>query len=98
MKRLITWFCRLQDERIDRQIAAFKNVSSYTFTDISSEAFRTYEYPAGYTVTYYKPLLLSVSPSGAHRLFTADGMSHYIATGWNSIHWKARRGCPHFVK
>lgn len=74
----------------------FFNESEREFTDISSELFRVYEY--GYDkVEIESPLLLSVSESGNHYVFDADGVSHCLPTGWHHLWWKTRPGAPHFV-
>lgn len=76
----------------------FKNDSDNVFTDISSEAYRTYEFPKGDLVTITKPLKLSVSRSGGHRVFDEGGTSHYVPKGWIHLHWKPREGQANFVK
>lgn len=75
----------------------FKNESGLTFADISSESFRTYDY-GNKTVTIKNPIYLNVSKSGGHRLFDAEGFSHYVPNGWVHIFWKAKDGQPNFVK
>jgi hypothetical protein len=75
----------------------FINASEHTFTDISSEENRTYEYPDKF-VTLNAPLYLSVSKSGGHRVFTADGRGHYMPTGYVHISWVPKPGQPSFVK
>lgn len=76
----------------------FRNDSTNKFVDISSEAYRTYLYLGKGVVRIDNPLQLSISKSGGHRVFDADGNSHYIAPGWQQITWKARDGQPNFVK
>jgi len=75
----------------------FKNESDLVFKDISTEANRTYRFPAGDFVILDNPLKLHVSKSGGHRVFTADGISHYISPGWIHLHWTAKVGAAHFV-
>lgn len=75
----------------------FRNESANKFVDISSEEFRRYEFPGDAFVLIKQPLRLSVGPSG-HRIFTADGICHYIPKGWIHLWWKVRDGQPHFVK
>jgi hypothetical protein len=77
----------------------FINMSDHVFTDISSEQVRKYTFPNGNTLTIDRPLYLSVSPSGGHRVFDANGKSYYvnIAQSWY-IEWVAQIGRPHFVK
>lgn len=75
----------------------FRNESGKEFTDISSEAWRSYRTPAG-ELFITEPLQLSVSDNG-HRVFDASGHSHYIDTRQGFILiWKAKDGQPHFVK
>jgi hypothetical protein len=75
----------------------FLNESSNKFVDISSEQFRSYVFPGNEIVRIENPLQLSVSASG-HRLFDAQGISHYIPKGWIHLMWQAKDGEPHFVK
>lgn len=74
----------------------FKNESTNTFSDISSEEFRTYIFIGG-EITIQNPTHLSVSKNG-HRLFDAQGICHYVPTGWIHLKWKVKEGQPHFVK
>lgn len=76
----------------------FINESGLDFTDISSEEFREYLFESGVSVHIEEPLFLNVSDSGGHRVFDADGVSHYMPTGWIHLSWKAKEGKPHFVK
>jgi hypothetical protein len=73
----------------------FINDSDFEFVDISSEEFRQYAFENS-TIEIVEPVLLSVSESGAHRIFDAEGVSHYISPGWLAISWKAKPGRPHF--
>lgn len=75
----------------------FLNDSTLEFTDISSEAFREYEFE-NKTIRIEQPLKLNVSASGGHRIFDASGTSHYVPAGWLQLKWQARTGFPHFVK
>jgi hypothetical protein len=43
------------------------------------------------------PLYLSVSKSGGHRLFDANGISHYVPPTWIHLTWKSKEGSPHFI-
>lgn len=83
-------------------IGDFNNASGLEFTDISSEDWRSYTfvYPDGkpFDLVIDKPLKLHVSESGGHRLWDAQGISHYVPFGWTHLRWKARQGQPHFVK
>ena len=74
------------------------NQSDNQFTDISSEAERTYNFGSKGFVRIVNPSMLSVSSSGGHRLLAQDGKSHYIPAGWIQLTWTAREGQPNFVK
>ena len=76
----------------------FKNESGLDFTDISTEAIRRYHYRRDDTVTILSPLMLNVSRSGGHRIFDANGVSHYIPKGWIQLTWVVKAGEPNFVK
>ena len=67
------------------------------FHDISSEEFRTYNFPNGEIVMIMRPQYLNVSASGGHRVLDAEGFSHYIPAGWIHVLWRARPGYPNFV-
>lgn len=78
-----------------------RNESGYEFTDISSEEFRVYEFSSKYNIDrvfVHKPVALSVSQSGGHRILDEDGVSHYIPSGWIKLSWVVKDGQPHFVK
>jgi hypothetical protein len=79
-------------------MTSFRNESDNDFTDISSEASRTYNFGQKGFVKITNPTKLSVSNSGGHRLFDAQGQSHYIPSGWIHLSWTAKRDHPHFVK
>lgn len=76
----------------------FKNESGLKFVDISSEEYRQYEFSKTKFVCIQNPLWLNVSSSGGHRVFDANGVSHYIPKGWIHLTWKAKKDLPHFVK
>lgn len=84
-----------------KSVAEFINKSTHEFIDISSEEYRQYVFlsPDGAPVAmrFHRPLKLSVSASGGHRLFDAEGDCHYIPAGWITLSWKAKEGQPHFV-
>lgn len=82
-------------DSIDTAIA-LENTSGLTFTVISSEEYRVYEFPDN-SIKIKSPQYLNVSNNG-HRLLDADGISHYIPFGWRHLYWKALPGKPHFVK
>ena len=64
--------------------------------DLSDEQFRVYVWPDGATIKLTAPLKLNVSKSSGHRVFTADGVSHYIPGGWIHIYWVVKPGEDHF--
>ena len=53
--------------------------------DKLNENSRTYLFPGGDTITVPQVRELLVRPSGNHRLKTADGRLHIIASGWLAI-------------
>ena len=75
-----------------------RNATDLEFEDISSEHFREYEFPGGEVVRINSPLKLHVSDSDAHRIFDANGESHYIPPEWIHLRWKTKDGEPHVVK
>lgn len=75
---------------------SLRNESDYTFTDISSERWREYDF-GGVSVRIDDPQYLAVSDNG-HRVLDADGVSHYIGFGGFYFKWQAADGEPHFVK
>lgn len=75
----------------------FINDTELDFTDISSELYREYKFDTQ-TIRIENPLRLNVSSTGGHRVFDAQGESHYIPTGWMQLTWKSRAGLPNFVK
>jgi len=81
-----------------RTSQTFINESGLEFTDVSSEQYRTYTFPSKESVTIKYPTHLHVSSSGGHRVFDADGNSHYIPSGWIHLQWRAREGKANFVK
>jgi hypothetical protein len=91
-------FCGIRNDGYKIPKEVMINESGLVFTDISSEAFRVYEFSNGKEVRIDEPLRLNVSPSGGHRLFDAGGTSHYIPKGWVHLRWKVKQGCPNFVK
>lgn len=50
-----------------------------------TEKIRTYDFGA-HSVTLHNVTELVVRPSGTHRVKTADGNLHVIASGWLAIH------------
>ncbi len=89
----------IKDKRIER-IAGFMNKSNLDFADISDEEYREYVFVVGdkeVIVKIDKPLRLNVSKTHSHRIYAADGMSHYIPAGWIHLRWKAKEGSANFV-
>lgn len=74
----------------------FENRSGLDFVDISSEEWREYTFEGGTTLRVDQPLRLHVSENG-HRIFDAQGVSHYVPLGWIHLKWKAKEGSPNFV-
>lgn len=80
-----------------KKALAFINGTPLSFSDISSEEYREYVFPGGEIVKIESPLQLNVSKNG-HRLFDAQGVSHYVPQGWIHLRWKVKSGQPNFVK
>lgn len=80
------------------QDARFENATDLEFADISSERYREYRFRGGDVVRIEAPLKLNVSESGGHRIFDAEGVSHYIPAGWIHLIWVAKEGEPNFVR
>jgi hypothetical protein len=80
------------------KLQSFLNESEHTFTDISSEVERIYNFGSKGFVKIVAPVYLSVSDSGGHRIFSQDGKSHYIPSGWLQLTWTAKVDHPNFVK
>ena len=77
----------------------FRHSTEHKWDDISSEKYRCYEFLDEMKVVKIEnPLALSVSQSGGHRVFDAQGKSHYITPGWSHLWWEVHDGQPHFVK
>jgi len=74
----------------------FINKSDLVFKDVSAEQQRSYVFQSNVEVTIQNPLKLHVSDSGGHRLFDAQGVSHYVPAGWIHLRWKSKPGTPHF--
>jgi hypothetical protein len=77
---------------------SFLNESELDFADISSERWREYRFLGGDVIHIERPLKLNVSESRGHRIYDAEGRSHYIPWGWIHLSWEAREGAPNFVK
>lgn len=78
-----------------KRVPTFNNVSGLEFVDISGEQWREYIFPGGQSIRIERPLQLHVS-DGGHRVFDADGISHYVPKSWIHLRWKAEEGTPHF--
>lgn len=72
-------------------------VKPLEFSPLSDEKYRVYCYPDGTIVRLEEPVALNVSKSGGHRVYTADGISHYIPSGWNHLYWEVYEHCNHFA-
>ena len=66
----------------------FKHTTDYEWKKIEGEKYRTYVFPNGSRVKIKKPLYLNVSKSGGHRIFDAQGFSHYIPYKWIHLFWE----------
>ena len=75
------------------------NAGSYEFFKVDTEEFRVYDWLDGMILRIDNPMYVSVNPkNGGHRVLDNAGISHYIPSGWRHLWWKAKEGCPHFVK
>jgi hypothetical protein len=75
----------------------FRNATQLDFADISSEAWREYDFGDGTIVRIEAPLKLHVDDDNGHRVFDAAGLSHYIPPRWVHLRWQAKDGQPNFV-
>lgn len=80
-----------------KTIKDFINKGENTFIDIDSELWREYVFPGEECVVIENPLKLCVKSNG-HRVWDAQGISHYIPSGWIHLKWEAKEGGPNFVK
>ena len=80
------------------EVPEFKNATDLEFVDISSEQWREYQFLGGEKIRISAPLKLNVSENRGHRIFDANGISHYIPAGWIHLKWKVKNGAPNFVK
>ena len=92
----------MENERIESMkqmgFKDFRNATPHKFDDISSELFREYEF-SDKTIRIDNPVALNVNfTSGGHRIFDAQGDSHYIPGGWKHLKWRSKDDSPHFVK
>ena len=66
-----------------------------TFNDLSDEQYRVYDFGT-HQIRLKNPMKLNVSENG-HRVYTADGISHYIPKGWIHLYWQVKPLAPHFA-
>ena len=66
------------------------------FKSIEDEAYREYVWADG-TVVRVEGVALNVSASGGHRIKGADGLAHYIPSGWVHLRWQAKPGREMFA-
>ncbi len=76
--------------------ADFINKGENSFIDIDSEVSRTYRF-SDMNITIENPLKLCVKDNG-HRVWDAQGVSHYVPSGWRHLSWTVKEGKPNFVK
>lgn len=74
-----------------------KNETNLKFKDISTELYREYLKEGRLIVRIDNPIALNVSKTGGHRVFDAQGVSHYISSKWDHLQWETKEDCPHFV-
>ena len=75
----------------------FRNQSGLDFDDISSEEWREYVFDSGTVFRIERPLRLHVSENG-HRIYDAEGISHYVPNGWIHLKWQPKDGEPNFIR
>lgn len=75
----------------------FVDEANLSWNDISSEAYRVYEF-SDTEIKIINPLKLNVGRSGGHRVFDRQGVSHYIPGGWRHLYWEPVTDGPNFVK
>jgi len=67
------------------------------FSSLEDEQYRSYEWLNEGSITIKNPLKLNVSKSGGHRILDAEGISHYIPSGWHHLTWKVKDGKDPFA-
>lgn len=72
------------------------NNPSLKFNSLESEKFRVYQFRDGFEVRIVSPKVLNVSKGGGHRVLDAEGVSHYIPSGWVHLYWIVKEGQPAF--
>ena len=72
----------------------FRNASGKKFNSLESEQYRVYVFKDK-EIRIDNPLQINVSPTG-HRIFDAQGISHYIPKGWIHLYWEVHENEPHF--
>jgi hypothetical protein len=86
-----------QKARIEfRAPEAYAGVPAMSWSDLSDEQYRVYDFGT-YQVRLDNPMKLNVSKSGGHRVYTVDGLSHYIPSGWHHLWWEVKGNTPHFT-
>jgi hypothetical protein len=81
------------------RVAGFINGTDLEFKDISDETYRVYVF-SDIEIRIENPLKLHVTfkKSGhSHRIYDAQGVSHYIPSGWKHLYWQVKEGQPNFV-
>lgn len=75
--------------KADKKAAA---PSDMMVVDIQTEQFREYLFSDGTVYRIVKPTTLWVKKSDggdSHRVLDAEGITHYIPSGWRVIRWSA---------
>jgi hypothetical protein len=85
------------DETTNQFQLALLNTEDLQFKDITDECYREYVFPDGAVVRLDWPVGLHVSESGGHRVFTANGVSHYIPKGWIHLRGEVKEGKKPFA-
>ena len=67
------------------------------FKSLTDEQYRVYDWLDGKTLKIENPTSLNVSASGGHRVLDAEGVSHYIPSGWKHLYWKVKEGKQPFA-
>lgn len=82
---------KYSQQQVDFQFAML-GTEDLHFKDITDEQYREYVFACGETIRLNNPVGLHVSASGGHRVYTADGVSHYIPSGWLELRWEVKEG------
>ena len=81
----------------DKNYSEFVNDSDCEFEDIANQIERVYNFGSKGFVKILYPIKLNISESGQHRIFSKDGKSHVIPSGWIELTWSTKDGCANFV-